>query len=590
MKPQIDLPPLIRRLPMRRRLPGAHEAVLLELDTARGLAEAPPSSPIDALRSLHTPMLRTLVDHLRRAATDPDVVGLIATIGTTAPTLAQTGELRSAIAAFRAAGKPTIAWAPSFGEFGIGTTPYHLAAAFEEIWLQPSGSLGLIGFSAQALHLRGALDKLGIEPQFGQRHEFKSAADLFLRDSMSEPVREMLTSLVASATDTLVADIARDRSLTEPAVREAIDAAPLSADRAHQLGLVDQLGYRDEAFAAIRARVGGIEPSLRFVERHGVGRLDGLVSRIRSLPTGKPVVAVVQASGVIHLGQGGSPGQSGRSVSADRLGAVLQAAARDDTVRAVVLRIDSPGGSYVASDAIRRDILSLRETGTPVVASMASVAASGGYYIAMPCQKIVAGAGTITGSIGVLAGKQVLRETLRRIGITTETVPGSRHADMFSTAVAFDDEELTRLETWLDDIYADFTTKAALDRGMDVEALRRVARGRVWTGADAARHGLVDRLGGLDDAVQEACSLAELDREDCDVRAFPKPHPLEAILPPKNSESASAATPMTAEGPALWARLLAASGLASVMPWGELVSPGVLSLLPVRLTGLLPDH
>ncbi len=274
----------------------------------------------------------------------------------------------------------------------------------------------------------------------------------------------------------------------------------------------------------------------------------------------RPVVALVRASGPIHLGRAGASPWPGSSVGSDTLGATLRAAGRDSSVKAVVLRVDSGGGSYVASDAIRREVLALRETGRPVIASMGTVAASGGYYVAMPSDAIVASPGTLTGSIGVLAGKQVVRDALARVGIRVDSEAVGAHAEMFSAQRPFTEEEWARLEGWLDRVYEDFTEKAAADRGMDVEALRRVARGRVWTGADALSHGLVDRLGGLEEAVDLACERAGMRRAAVDVRTLPHVTLLTRMRPPQSSEQPTAASTSVGDHPLL-AQALAALGL-----------------------------
>jgi protease-4 len=314
---------------------------------------------------------------------------------------------------------------------------------------------------------------------------------------------------------------------------------------------VDRVGYRDEVYADLRARLrddargagagrGGGEPELRFLERYGKG-LAGIAQTATTTARRRPAVAVVQASGPIHLGRSGGPSPfAGHSVGSDSLGSALRAAAKDRFVRAVVLRVDSPGGSYVASDAIRREVLALRETGTPVVASMADVAGSGGYYIAMPADWIVASPGTLTGSIGVLAGKQVIRDALAHVGVQRESVSSGRYADMFSTQRRFSDDEWQRLEAWLDRVYDDFTAKAAEDRGMPVDRLREVAKGRVWTGADALGVGLVDELGGLSKAIDVACARAGLSRADVDVRRLPKTTPLDRLRPAQSSDTPAA--------------------------------------------------
>lgn len=518
---------------------------------------------------MHVPGLRGVVEALHRAVEDDNVAGLIAHVGTHPATLAQSEEIRAAVAELRRAGKPTVCWAETFGEMVPGNVAVHLASAFDEIWLQPSGDVGLVGISAEAVFLKDALDKLGVQTQMGQRYEYKTAADTFLRSSMTEANREMVTRLVVSSMDTIVRDVAAGRGLTEEDVRAAVDVAPLSATEALERRLVDRIGYRDEVYADLRGRLGEVE--LKYVERYGKGALAQAGAAVRRK---RPVVALVHASGPVHLGRSSATPLSGRSIGSDTVGAALRAAASDDSVKAVVLRVDSPGGSYVASDTIRREVLALRRTGRPVVASMANVAASGGYYIAMPADRVVAGAGTVTGSIGVLAGKQVIRETLSRIGVRRESVAEGRYAEMFSTDRPFDAAEWARLEQWLDRVYDDFTSKAAEDRGMAVDDLRAVARGRVWTGADALAHGLVDEIGGLERAVEVACSRAGVARPEVELRVMPKPKLYERFMPAENSDS-PAATGVLLGGLAggglpLFERMLATTGLA---PYGVLSLP-----------------
>lgn len=552
-----------------RRARGRGDQLLLELDLTRGLLEAPPTSPVAAVRALQTPTLRGVVAALEKAADDDTVVGLVAHLGGEVGYV-PAAELRSAVTRFRATGKRTVAWSETFGEMAAGNSSYHLASAFDEVWLQPTGDLGLMGVAAQSRFFRGTLDKLGVQVQLGQRHEYKSAANVYLETQMTEPEREMMTRIVDSLTDAVVADVAEARGLTPEAVREALDAGPLSATEAVDRGLVDRLGYRDDVYAAVRGGLTseGRELRLKYADRYGKpgGAFAGLKDQ---LPTanGKGVVAVVGAYGPIGLGRngGGSP-FGGPSIGSDSLSAALRSAGQDDDVRAVVLRIDSPGGSAVASDAVRRAVLDVRAGGTPVVASMGSVAASGGYFIAMPCDRILAGDATLTGSIGVLGGKQVVRDALAKIGVSRETVSAGRYADMFSTDRLFDEDEWARVESWLDRIYDDFTSKAAQDRGMDVDHLRTLARGRVWTGVDAAERGLVDTIGGLSAAVDVACGLAGTTRDEVDVRAWPRPNPFAVLSPPDNSEAPAAAYASTLAVPGQL-------GVAGLLGGGEGVGP-----------------
>ncbi|HEX4687781.1 MAG TPA: signal peptide peptidase SppA [Nocardioides sp.] len=531
-----------------RRVRHRNGMLLLELDLSRDLAEAPPSTPVRALRGLRAKPLRDVVRALEKAAEDDEVFGLVAHTGREIG-FSQVAELRAAVGRFRESGKRTAAYAETFGEMGPGNSSYHLASAFEKIWLQPTGDLGLVGLAATAVFVRGSMDKLGVQTQIGHRHEYKTAPNTFLETDLTPPHREMLESLVGSITDDIVRDVAAARALTEDAVREAVARAPLHAQEALEGGFVDRLGYRDQLYRELRDEPTDREhePRLRFVDRYRQPRppLTRLAAVAEHLPSPvrqqRDVIAVVGAHGAIHLGRSSSGPLSGPSAGADTVTAALRSAGRNERVRAIVLRIDSPGGSAVASDAIRRAVLDVQSGGTPVVASMASLAASGGYFIAMPCDRVVATPSTLTGSIGVWGGKQVISEGLGRIGVTRATVSAGRYADMFSTDRPFDEEEWTRVEEWLDRVYDDFTEKVAQDRAMPLPRVQELARGRVWTGSQAAEHGLVDALGGLSDAVDTACELTDTDRAKVDVRPWPRLGLMAMLRSPENSEAPAAA-------------------------------------------------
>ncbi len=513
-------------------------ATLLELDLSAPLLEAPPQDPLGAALARRRPLLRDLVDGLRLAAVDPDVAGLVVHVGGHVPTLAQVQELRTAVRRFSATGRPAVAWTESFGEFGPGTVPYYLATAFDQIWMQPSGDVGLTGLVAEAVFVKDALAKLGVVPQMSRRHEYKNAADTFLATEMSDAHREAAGRLTALAMEHVVAGVAEGRSLPPEKVRELVDRAPLSAAEALEAGLVDRLGYRDEVYAALRRQLGDVR--LRFVHRYRRSKQLEPRHALTRLSKG-PAVAVVHGSGDVHLGRSTRRGLGGTSIGSDTIGAALRAAGTDRDVRAVVLRVDSPGGSYVASDAIRREVVRLRETGKPVVASMGSVAASGGYFVSMAADTIVAQPGTLTGSIGVFGGKAVVRDLLDRLGISRDGVAEGRNAWMFSAYRQFSDEEWQRLEGWLDQVYDDFTGKVANDRGLSRDHVESAARGRVWTGADARERGLVDELGGFERAVELACARVGIGRDEAEVRMVPRLGFLERMRPPDSSDDLSAA-------------------------------------------------
>jgi protease IV len=550
-------------------------ATLLELDLTVPVLEAPPTDPIGAALARRRPLLRDLVDGLRLGAADPDVAGVVAHVGGHTPTLAQVQELRAAVRAFARTGKPAVAWTESFGEFGPGTVPYYLATAFDEIWMQPSGEVGLTGIVAEAVFVKDALAKLGIVPQMSRRHEYKNAADMFLASEMSEAHREASGRLAASAMEQVVDGVVEGRRLTPEQVRDLVDRAPLSAGDAAEAGLVDRLGYRDEVYTALRQRLGEIR--LRFVHRYRRAKLlrpERAFGRLAK----RPGVAVIHGTGAIHLGRSTRRGFGSSSIGSDTIGAALRAASADHEARAVVLRLDSPGGSYVASDAIRREVIRVREAGKPVIVSMGTLAASGGYFVSMAADTIVAQAGTLTGSIGVFGGKAVVRDLLDRLGITRDGVAEGRNAWMFSAYRQFSDDEWRRLEDWLDQVYDDFTGKVAADRGLTRDHVESAARGRVWTGADAQQHGLVDELGGLERAVDVACARVGIGREDADIRTIPRLGMLERMRTPESSEDLAASAARMVDLSGLRGPVDVLARILDVPATGVLTAPVVWNL------------
>ena len=543
----------------KARSATGHQPVVLEIDLDRGLLEDPPAGPMSAVRAWGSPRLQTVVDGLRAARDDRDVRGLIVRVGGHSPGFAVVQALRSAIVDFAASGKPTVCFAESFGELSQSMSGYLLATACDTIFLQPSGSVGIGGVSASAVYLRSALDRLGIQPEMDRRHEYKSAADTFVSPDMTEPNREMLAQVVSSLAEHSLAVVAARRELDPAAVTSAVAESPVPAMRALELGLVDRLGFADDAYADAREQAGC--SATRYVERHH--RRGSTPRRLTSR-----TIAMVPVTGGIVAGSG-APGRSRGNATSGSVTAALRAAAAESA--AVVLRVNSPGGSYVASDAIRHQVRRLRADGVPVVAAMGSVAASGGYFVSMGADEIVAAPGSLTGSIGVLGGKGVIRDLLAKGGIIGRTLGSHPHADMMSPLRAFSDEEWTKLQAFLDSVYTDFTTKAAEDRGMDIAQLEPHARGRVWTGVDAVKLGLVDRLGDVHDAVRLAARMAGADPDHLRVKAFPHQSWIAKVRPAENSDRAAAAAqiPTTPEG-----LLGAVTTALGVTPAGILQLPG----------------
>src|ERR1700761_9615617 len=483
---------------MRQRRTGP---LILELDLTDGITEGPPTDPLSALLTMRRTRLQDLLSGLKRAAADDRVRSLVVKVGGSRIGLAKVQELRAAIGEFRQSGKLAVAWSESFGEFVHGNVPYYLASGFDRIYLQPSGTLGLTGVAVEQVFLHDALEKLGIDFQAAKRYEYKSAPEQFTESGFTGPSREAAARLAESVTEQLIGAIAAGRELPVEKVTELVARGPFLAPQALAEGLVDGLLYRDEVYDQVR-REAGPHATLLYLQRyqrtHSLSDLPRRVgSSVQGMAPGQHerFVATIYAHGAIRHGRSGRGGGMG----SDTVAAALRAAATDEGARAVVLRVNSPGGSYTASDVIWREVVRLRAAGKPVVVSMGDVAASGGYFIAAPADVIVVQPGTITGSIGVIMGKPVLRELLDKAGVTTDRITdtaGAGIATMFSSTRPFSAPEWDRINEWLDAVYADFTEKVAAGRRLPLERVHELARGRVWTGADAIAHGPADQCGG----------------------------------------------------------------------------------------------
>jgi protease-4 len=571
---------------MRQRRTGP---LILELDLTDGIAEGPPADPLSALLTMRRTRLQDLLDGLRRAAGDARVRALVVKVGGSGIGLAKAQELRAAIGDFRHSGKLTVAWAESFGDFVHGNVPYYLATGFDRIYLQPSGVLGLTGVAVEQVFLHGALEKLGIDVESAKRYEYKSAPDQLTESGFTGPAREATARLAESVTEQLAGVVAAGRSLSVEQATALLRRGPFLAPQALAEGLVDGLMYRDEVYDQVRKEAGA-DATLLYLQRYQrTQSLSDLPRRVGSTVQGiapgqhERYVATIYAHGAIRHGRSGRGGPGGGGMGSDTVAAALRAAGADEAVRAVVLRVNSPGGSYTASDVIWREVVRLRAAGKPVVVSMGDVAASGGYFIAAPADVIVVQPGTITGSIGVFMGKPVLRELFERAGVTTDSITdgaGAAIATMFSSSRPFSETEWERINHWLDAVYADFTDKVATGRRLPAERVHELARGRVWTGADAIANGLADEAGGLREAVAIARKRAGLP-EDASVRVFPRFGPLDQLRPAESSEAKPAARAQIGAGSlaALFAdgwgpawRFAAAVGLP---PHGPLTLPGV---------------
>jgi protease-4 len=530
-----------------RRLPPH---TVLDLDLTEPLRDHAPGDPLATVMARGRPTLRDTVELLERSGRDRRVAGLVARVGVPAAGLADVQELRDAVAAFRAAGKFAVAYADTFGEFAQGNAGYYLAAAFDEIHLQPSGDVGLTGVATEVNFLRGALDRLGVTAQVDHRHEYKSAMNLITEQAFTPAHREATGRLVESLFEQLVTGVAQGRGLSREAVAACVDRGPLLAAEAIEAGLVDRVAYRDEVLEAVKRRAGGqarVVPLAAYRRR---------VGRDRRRPRAS-TVALIHGGGAVVRGKGRFSPLSAHAMGSDTVGAAFRQAVADRRVRAILFRVDSPGGSYVASDTIWREVARARDHGKPVVVSMGNVAASGGYFVALAATRIVAHPATLTGSIGVVAGKAVVTGLKQRVGITTDEVHRGANALIGSASQGYSTREWSRLQRWLDHVYEDFTAKVSQGRRLSPERVHEIARGRVWTGADAFDLGLVDELGGYPAALRAIRGAVGLAADARVVlRAFPRRRSLLSRL------GGSADEPAERDGPAAVRRLADAAGSA----------------------------
>jgi protease IV len=475
---------------------------VLALDLSRPVTDGPGGNPLARLSGPRRPGLRDVLEALETAATDARVRAVVARVDAPAESWAHAQELRGAVEAFRASGKAAIAHAQSFSEAGDALLAYLVASGFDEIHLQPTGEVGVTGVALVQPFVADLLDKVEVEAEFDHRHEYKAAKNLLTERAFTEAHRESHDRIVASLHEQLVDAVADGRRLPREHVAGLIDRAPLLAEEARAHGLVDRLAYRDETMEAVRERAGDHARLVPLAAYRAVVRR-------RGWRPGRPTVALVHGHGAIQVGRSRRT-LLGAAMGSDTVVHGFQQAIRDDRVRAIVFRVESPGGSAVASDAVWRAVAVARRSGKPVVVSMGGVAGSGGYWVSMNADRIVAAGGTLTGSIGVVYGKFVLRGLRERLGITTDEVHRGVNALMHSSDQPFTEEQWAQVGSFLDRVYEQFVSRVAEGRGLDRDHVHEVARGRVWTGADALERGLVDELGGYREAFAAARRLARL--------------------------------------------------------------------------------
>jgi protease-4 len=488
------------------RGPSIEDDSTLVLRPGGELQETVPDDVVGQLIGRNVTTVRSVVDSLRLAKRDPRITGvLIVPSSFESPFWAKVQELRDAVLDFRKSGKIVVA----FLEYG-GDREYYLASAADRVFLLPTSALDLTGVASYEVFLRGTLDKLGAYPDFLQIGAYKTAVNQLTEKGFTPAHREMTEALNADMYAQLVRGIAGARNKTEAEIRQLLDQGPFAPEDAVRTGLVDALAYEDQLDDRVpQLRQGG---EMRRVEGNDYQRVTPRSLGVR--PQSR--IALVYASGVIASGKSGYDPGNGVVVGSDTFVEQLRRLRNDDAIKAIVLRVDSPGGSSVASDVMWRELMITRDQkpSRPLVISMSDLAASGGYYISVPGHVIVAQPGTLTGSIGIFAGKFVIDSTLNKVGVATQTVKSGKNADIYSPFARFSPEQREKVGQYMEGFYKSFITKVADGRHSTPDRIDAVAQGRVWTGAQAKDRGLVDALGGLDTAVSIAKERAHIPADE----------------------------------------------------------------------------
>ncbi|HKO99889.1 MAG TPA: signal peptide peptidase SppA [Pyrinomonadaceae bacterium] len=489
----------------RRTEPTIAQNSALNLRISGSLPDYVPDDPLRKLFGDTDQSLTSLLEQFKKAKVDNRIKAIVLQVDMSGAGWGKAEEIRDAITDFRTSGKPVYA----FMELGMNKE-YYIASACNQIYVAPPGELFINGLAADVMFFRGSLDKLGIYPDIYQIGQYKSVGDTFTRKEMSDAHREFMNSLLDDLFNRFVDGIAKSRGKTPEEVRAIIDNAPYSAAKAKEVGLIDGVVYRDELDKEVKTKLGYKEDEpLKLVRNSDYSDIQ---PESLGLDKGEKI-AVIYATGNIGSGQSENSPTGEQSIGSDTMAKAINDARDDKTIKAIVIRVDSPGGSGLASDVIWHAVEAAKAK-KPVVISMGDVAASGGYYISAGASKILAQPSTITGSIGVVAGKPVLRGFYDWLGISNEYILRGKHSGMFRETEKFSPEERVKFEEWIKNTYYnDFIPKVAKGRNKPVEYVDSVGQGRVWTGSQGKERGLVDEFGGLDRAIEVAKELASIPKD-----------------------------------------------------------------------------
>ncbi|MGB7156463.1 MAG: signal peptide peptidase SppA [Tepidisphaeraceae bacterium] len=474
--------------------------------------------------------LRSVIQRLHAARDDSDIKAVLITIGEPSVGLAQAQEIREALAELRKTNKKTFVYADSYD-----TATYTIATGATDVCLLDGGEILIPGVGGEAMFAKGLLDKIGVKADYVQIGEYKGADEQYTRTAPSEELRGEMNRLMDALYGQIVEGIASHRKLAEGAVKQMIDESMMTAQVARERGFVDHLVDQDGLRELITKSIGEKkDDKIDLVHRYGLEEREAvdlsspfgflaMLSRRPAVST-KPAVALVYADGTIVDGSGGE-GLFGNAIGSEEIRRALRIAAKDENVKAVVIRIDSPGGSALASEVMWQ--AARRVAGEkPLVISVGSMAASGGYYLASAGDYIFADPAGIVGSIGVVGGKFVTKDLFDKLGLTTEAFTRGKNADLFSSNQPFDDSQRKMITSWMKQTYTQFTDRVMTTRKGKIKDIDQVARGRIFVAKDAKELGMVDELGGIERAIEYAADRADLGAGEYDVRILPAPRTL----------------------------------------------------------------
>ncbi len=469
---------------------------VLVIDAQGAIEEQQPFNLFGSLTGQTTPVLEDYLEAIDSARTDPRITGIVVRIAPLDTGWAKLEEIRAHLAEFQKSGKPSICY---LGYDGITNHEYYLASACQQVWLMPTAPVDITGMMAEALFYRGTLDKLKIVPEFYHTGQYKTYGNMYTEKKFTPAHREEVESLLYSIYDQYIGDAASARHMDRAQFEALVNRGPLLPSDAVQSGIADRLAYWDQVQDYFKDRDRVWNPI----------SLPRYLASVKDDGFGGEKIAVVHATGMIVSGASEESPEGGFVMGGDSVASDIRAAREDSSIKAIILRVDSGGGSVVGSEAIRREVILAKAT-KPVVVSMSDVAASGGYWISAQASKIVADPNTITGSIGVVIGKVNLSGLYNLLGLSTDYVATSDNATLFSLQQNFTPRQRAFIENSILEMYGEFTRNVAEGRGMTPEAVDAIGQGRVWSGAQAKKLGLVDELGGLDRAIEVAKQLAAI--------------------------------------------------------------------------------